>query len=119
MSKSTIYYINIGGGVGNVGAFKYAWKAPKDSYDGIAAELGVKKANDNEPGLIYGANSPKPAKVRINYKVGTGANSSTRSVTRFCEPDQVSAVTTGGKLNNKKIKIRGKTFDIDSVTIAY
>lgn len=109
-SKTQIYYIDLGGGLANVGAFKYAWRARKGSYDNVESAMGVKKASDTEKGLIFGANSPKPAKVRINL-VGRG------SVTRFCEPDKLNSLTTGGALNGKKLKVRGVEYNINSCEI--
>lgn len=106
-AKTQIYYIDLGGGLANVGSFKYAWRAKKGAYDDIGSAMGVKAAKDTEKGLIFGANSPKPAKVRINL-VNHG------SIVRYCEPDKINSLTTGGAINGKKVKVAGKQFDINS-----
>lgn len=113
-AKSKIYYINLGGTVGNVGSFKFAWRGRPNAYDNIGGELGVKTAKDTDSGLLFGMNNPQPAQVRISY-VGPGG--SIRTAVRFCEPDKLSAVTTGGKLNGKKIKIGSREYNINSVAI--
>lgn len=112
--KTQIYYINIGGGIADVGSFKYAWRSSKDSYKGIADSLGVKEAKDTEQGLIFGANNPRPAEIRISY---THSSGETRTVTRFCEPDKLSSVTTGGTINGKKITVSGVQYEINNATI--
>ena len=72
-----VYYIDIkdseskekGGGI------KFAWRAPSDTYpDNIAKKLGVNKAEDKTSGLIFGMNSPRPIRIRVNYsgKQGQG-----------------------------------------------
>jgi hypothetical protein len=113
--RSELYYINLGGSVGNAGALRYAWRTPKGSYDNIAKALGAVKAKDTDKGLIFGANSPKPVQVSISYQIDSNRTGNT---IRFCEPDKVNSVTTGGALNGKKIKVRGKEYQIDQVTIA-
>lgn len=107
-AKTAVFFINLGGGVANVGAFRYAWRAKADSYDNIGGELGVVKAKDTDKGLIFGANRPTPIKVRINC-------AGTKVAYRWCEPDKVSNVTTGNTLNGKKVKIGGVQYNIDSV----
>lgn len=113
-SKTDILYINLGGGVGNVGAFRWAFRAKKGSYDNILSELGVVKAKDTDTGLLFKLNAPRPAVVRITY---VDASGNIKSANRFCEPDMLSSVTTGGKLNGKKIKVAGKEYNINSVNI--
>jgi len=113
-SKTQIYYINLGGGIADLGAMRYAWRGAKSTYENIAPELGVNVAKDTDDGLIYGANNPRPAEVRIGYTDSTG---SARSVVRFCEPDKLGSVTTGGSLNGKKIKVGGKEYNITGVAI--
>jgi hypothetical protein len=114
-AKSQVYYINLGGGLGNVGAMRFAWRGKKDAYPkAVADELGVVIAKDTDSGLMFGAQSPRPALVRIGY---TDANGSSKSTIRFCEPDKIGNVTTGGKLNAKKIKIAGKEYNINSCTL--
>jgi hypothetical protein len=113
-AKTQVYYINLGGSVGNAGAIRYAWRGKKDSYKNIAAGLGVVLAKDTDKGLMFGANSPKPAMVRIGY---TAADGSSKSTNRFCEPDKLNAVTTGGELNGKKVKVGATEYNINNVTI--
>ena len=112
--KTVIWYINLGGSVGDIGAMRYAWRGKANSYKNIGDALGVKKAKDTDSGLMFGANSPKPAMVRISY---TGANGFSKTAVRFCEPDKIGDVTTGGKLNGKKIVINGTEYNINDVSI--
>ena len=112
--KSDLMYINLGGGLGNLGAIKFAFRCKKDAYKNIGYELGVSTAGDTDDGLIFGMNNPRPVKVRINYVDDNRVNKST---IRFCEPDSVNNVTTGGGLNNKKVFVNGKEYSITSVTI--
>lgn len=113
-AKTQVYYINLGGTVGNAGAIRFAWRGKKDAYKNIADGLGVILAKDTDKGLMFGANSPRPAMVRIGY---TGSDGSSKSAIRFCEPDKINGVTTGGDLNGKKIKIGGTEYSINNVTI--
>jgi hypothetical protein len=113
-SKSQVYYVNLGGSVGNAGAIRYAWRGKRDAYKNIAKDLGVVLAKDTDKGLMFGCNSPAPAMVRIGY---TSADGSNKSAVRFCEPDKINSVTTGGALNGKKIKIGANEFNINNVTI--
>lgn len=115
---TSIFFANLGGGVGNVGAVRYAWKTGEDKYDDIGAGLGVVKAKDTDSGLFFGANRPKPATVRINYtKDQSGTDKNTGSVLRFCEPDKLGNVLVGGALNGKKVKIRGTDRDVNGVSL--
>jgi hypothetical protein len=113
-SKSQVYYINLGGTVGNAGSMKFAWRGKKTAYKNIAGELGVVFATDTEKGLMFGANSPRPALVRIGY---IDANGNSKSVIRYCEPDKLNGVNTGGKLNGKKVYVGDKEYNINGVTI--
>lgn len=109
---STTYYIKVGAGLGGaIAPFKYAFRAPDDAYKGLESALGVIKAKEGEGGLVYGANSPKPARVRINFEGGG-------STTRFCDPGKVEKVTIGGALNRKTVNIsdRFRNKKISSVT---
>ena len=112
--KTVIFYINLGGGAGNVGAMRYAWRAKADHYKNIGEVMGVVKAKDTDSALMFGSNSPKPAKVRIGY---VGADGSSKSIVRFCEPDKIGDVTTGGKINGKEVVVNGKAYSINNVTI--
>lgn len=114
-SKTQVYYINLGGTIANAGSMRYAWRGRKDAYKKVIAdELGVVIAKDTDSGLMFGAQNPRPAEVRISY---TKANGLSGTVVRFCEPDKLGGVTTGGKLNGKKITIGGKDYNINNVTI--
>lgn len=109
---ATTYYIKLGAGIGGaVAPFKYAFRAPKDAYKGLLGELGVVEAKANESGLVFGANSPKPARVRINFEGGG-------STTRFCDPGKLEGVTIGGKLGKKTVNIsdRFRNKKISTVT---
>ncbi|WP_375502932.1 hypothetical protein [uncultured Nostoc sp.] len=93
---------------------RYAWRGKKTAYKDIGDALGVVFAKDTDTGLMYGANSPRPAEVRIGY---TDASGNSKSVVRFCEPDKIGDVTTGGKLNGKKITIGSTQYNISGCTI--
>src|SRR6476469_5463028 len=112
--KTVIFYINLGGGLANIGALRYAWRGKKNSYKNIGPDLGVETGKDTDNALLFGLNDPKPAKVRIHY---TKADGETGSVIRFCEPDKINKVTTGGALKDKKININGSEFKIHRVTL--
>jgi hypothetical protein len=113
-SKTQVYYINLGGSVGNIGAMRFAWRGKKNLYKNIADGLGVVLAKDTDTALMFGANNPRPALVRIGY---TAADGSSKSTIRFCEPDKIGDVTTGGKLNGKKVWVAGKEYNINNVSI--
>jgi hypothetical protein len=107
--KSQIYWTNLGGGAANAGSIRYAWRGRRNLYKNIADILGVVIGKDSDEGLVFGANSPNPAKVRITY---TDASGYSRTAIRFCEPDKINAATTGGALRNKKIWVAGKEYEI-------
>lgn len=107
--KSQIYWINLGGGLGNVGAVRYAWRGKPNLYKNIADTLGVVVGKDSDEGLVFGCNSPNPAKVRIYFTDDSGRS---RSTVRFCEPDKINAATTGGALKKKKVFTAGKEYQI-------
>jgi len=113
-AKTVIWFVNLGGTLANVGSMKYAWRGHKDTYKNIGAALGVTQAKDTDKGLMFGSNSPTPALVRIGY---TKSNGSSASAVRFCEPDKIGGVTTGGTLNGKKIVIKGTEYNINKVTL--
>lgn len=125
-------YINLGGTVANIAAIRWGFRHPAGAYTGIAAGLGVNLVTDaDSSGIVYGANAPKPVRVRITYKVaaaggggaGGTANDVSRSVRRLCEPDKLNSVLFGG-LNAAKVNVvdlddGGTTeYDIDNVTLA-
>lgn len=100
MGQSITYYINLGAGIANIGAIKYAFYTQDENYKGIERQLGVIKARQNARGLIFGANAPKPARVRINFEGGG-------STTRFCDPGKMESVTVGGVLNRRSVDFPG------------
>ena len=120
------HYINLGGTVGNLGSVKFGFKAPDFAYDNIATGLGVVEVkDDNRSGIVYGANSPRPVRVRISFNRagilgGVGVTASCNgSVIRFCEPDKLNSVLFGA-LNALKVKTTGGVGlgnDINNVTI--
>ena len=119
-----VFYINLGGGAGNVGALRYGWRANENSYDNIGSLMGVIKVTDAAEAVAFGVNRPKPIPVRINFRTGNasglfGAQNSSRSVTRWCEPDKIGDITYGNKLNGTKIKIgpNSTEYDINSASI--
>jgi hypothetical protein len=118
MAKSARYYVRIGGAVGDIGESKFGFVAPEDSYEGIADELGVVKISDkaDAKGVLFGANYPRPPKVRINYvdtRIGADA---VRSTTRYCDPDKIGSVLNGS-LNDAAIIVGGETHNIKSVSM--
>jgi len=124
------FYVNIGGAIADAGEARFGFRAPGDSYDNIRDALGVIKLgniindrtgnNDSARGILFGANYPKPPKVRINFRIsrvgGGASNDHTRSARRYCDPDKLGSVLNGA-LNSKKIKVNGTARAIDSVSI--
>ncbi len=110
---ATVLFINLGAGLsGATSPVKYAWRYANDAPGkAIRDALGYKVAKENEKGLVFGANSPKPSRVRINFEGGG-------STTAFCDPGKLENVTVGGALNKKKWDVKGKFFDrkISTVT---
>lgn len=102
MAKSTVLYITLGSGAG-INAIKYAWRVTGDTLSGktIRAALGINVAKENEKGLVFGANFPKPARVRINFEGGG-------STLSFCDPSKVENVTVNGALNKKTYDVEGR-----------
>ncbi len=91
-----------GGGSGTAPKIKFAWRGNKQAYpDEIAKALGVTVAKDNEPGLIYGMNKPRPARVYINVKLGQGKS---RSYIVFADPNKISSLLTRNVLRGKKYR---------------
>lgn len=104
-----VYYIEIKDSLSKEkgSGIKFAWRAPSDTYpDDVAKELGVHKAEDKASGLIFGMNSPRPVRLRINY---SGKQGSSSSALLFCDPSQLSHVLVSNSL-------RGKAFRGGSVT---
>lgn len=89
MARVTYFIpLNVGGST-----VKYAWDADDNKYQTIAADLGITAAGPGEPGLVFGANSPKPPKIRINFEDGG-------SQLVFCDPNQMASVL-GGSVSGK------------------
>lgn len=83
------YYIQLGG-------INYGFAVPKDSYKGLETTLGVKKVTGSTKNVVYGANSPKPPRVRIRTEKG-------KTYTRFIDDSKIkSAIIDSG--------LKGKTF---------
>lgn len=121
------YYCNLGGTLANIGAIKWGFRAPKDTYKNIGANMGVIQVDaTNRGGIVYGANQPRPARVNITYvsaNLGGGeGNDIVRSVRRFCDPDSLNDVLFGS-INGKKIFVvdlddgGGTEYDIENVTL--
>lgn len=110
---ATVLFIKLGSGLGGaISPMKYAWRTKnKAPSKGILSALGWFEAKESETGLVFGANNPKPARVRINFEGGG-------STTAFCDPSKVEGVTIGGKLNKKKWNVEGRFLNrkISSVT---
>lgn len=112
--KSTILYIPMGVGLGK---WKFAWRVVGDTLSGskIRAALGIKKVNAQDPkgrdNLVFGANLPTPARVRINFEGGGSTES-------WCAVDKLRGVTEGNNLVNKTWDVEGKFKNrvINSVT---
>jgi hypothetical protein len=90
MAKADRFYIDLG-------SVKYGFAVRKDSYKGIAAALGIKEVKNNTKGVVYGANSPKPKRVRI-----TTANGKTYQ--RFIDGNKIKSVTVDNSLKGKSFK---------------
>ena len=83
---------------------RHAWRAPNDTYtDEIAKALGVikVKAEDKTKGLIFGANYPRAARVRINIKLKQGKS---KSVLLFADPRKIPSLMIGNVLRGKQYR---------------
>ncbi|MGG6296302.1 hypothetical protein ACQ4M4_18080 [Leptolyngbya sp. AN02str] len=116
------HYVRIGGAVGDIGESKFGFLAPDKAYDNIADELGVNKISDNNSarGILFGANFPKPPRVRlsgieVNFGGGTG-NDRRRSCIRYCDPDKIGRVLNGS-LNDATAKTSGYDFKVDQASM--
>lgn len=116
-----IYTVNLGGTVGDIGSIRYGFNAPDEAYKNIGAGLGVTKRKDTDTGIVFGCNSPKPARVRITFKKDAQSailgKSNRGSTIRFCEPDKIGEVTLGGTINAKKVRIGLFEYAIDKVSL--
>jgi hypothetical protein len=114
MGKLSRYFIKLGGEAADIGSIKFGFRAPEPAYDNIGGALGVTKVEDNNKGgIMYGANKPRPAKVRIAYQKST---EKTASAIRFCEYDKLNSVLLGGA-NALKIKIKATEYNINEITL--
>ena len=114
-------YVNLGGGLADYGAIRFGFRTIKDSYKNIAGDLGVVVVSDTVQGVVYGINSPKPARVRISYLDrdfgGGSGNDNIRSVIRYAQYDNLNSIVLGGSINSKKVCVCGVEYDINSVTL--
>ena len=95
MARKT-YYIPIG-------KINYAWTADEEKYKNIASVCGIKTASSSTKDLVFGANKPKPPRVRLNFEDGgTGGNVCRGSQIVFCAIDKLEDVVSGNKLVGKK-----------------
>lgn len=105
------YYINMTGGGSN---WKYAWNAKTEKYDNIAAGLGITATQPDEQGMVFGANNPKPAVIRLNLE-DPNTNEAAGSQIVMCSDADFAAVkagslnglTTNGKRITSASAIRG------------
>ena len=117
------YFCKIGGAIGDIGEIKFGFTAPDYAYENIGTDLGVTKlsGSNDRRGVVFGANYPRPPRIRVTYKQGnlgggTG-NDVPRSAIRYCDPDKVGQVLNGA-LNDKKVKVRNTEYSIVSTSIA-
>ena len=114
------YWVRIGGAVGDIGESRFGFQAPDYAYDNIADELGVTRISDNNSarGILFGANYPKPPKVRLS---GTDPNlvgaDRAKSAVRYCDPDRLGRVLNGS-LNDAVCKTRGGDFLVNQASVA-
>jgi len=111
------YMVKIGGAVGDVGEIKFGFYAPDDAYDNIGDELGVKKIKGSKDakGVVFGVNTPKPTRIRITYLDKNIGADRKKSCIRYCDPDKAGRVLNGS-INDKKVKVRGNSYNIESVS---
>lgn len=105
-----VYYIDLkevsrgNGGGSNAEKIRFAWRAPIDAYPPeIAKELGITQVKNlaTTKGLVFGMNSPRPARVRINVKAKQGSQ---KSYILFCDPAKISSLILTNKLRGKNFK---------------
>lgn len=113
------YYVRIGGAVGDIGEARFGFSAPDYAYDGIGDELGVVKITDNDSarGILFGANFPKPPKVRLSGIDPDLGNDVQRSAVRYCDPDKLGRVLNGS-LNDATVRTRGGGIRINQASMA-
>jgi len=94
-------------------SINFAWRAPIDTYPKeIATKLGIIAVDKSKsvPGLIFGSNSPRPARVRVNVQKAQGSSS---SYLLFANPKKVPGLTVANNL--KGVKFKGGT--VSSVSL--
>lgn len=119
MARNKKFYVRIGGAVGDVGEARFGFRAPDYAYDNIADELGVVELTDNASarGVLFGANNPKPPKVRLSGIDPELGDDEPVSATRYCDPDKLGRVLNGS-LNDAVCKTRGRQFLINGASPA-
>lgn len=105
-----IFYIRVSGAArgGANSGFKFAFRAPRNKYNGILREIGATRAKNNERDLVFGANQPRLPRVRINFektaaqsRAGAGTARSDSQII-FCDPRKIAEVTVGNSLRGKR-----------------
>lgn len=120
MAKNAKYYVKIGGAVGDVGEARFGFSAPENAYNGIGDELGVVKITDNASarGILFGANYPKPPRVRLSGNDPSGLlPDKLVSAVRYCDPDKLGRVLNGS-LNDAVCTTRGGQFQVNQASVA-
>ena len=120
MARNAKYYVRIGGAVGDIGESRFGFQAPENAYDGIGDELGVVKITDNASarGILFGANYPKPPRVRLSGTDPSGLLPDKNvSAVRYCDPDKVGRVLNGS-LNDAVCTTRGGQFQVNQASMA-
>lgn len=119
MAASKRYYCRIGGAVGDIGESRFGFRAPDYAYDGIKDELGVVELTDNASarGVLFGANYPKPPKVRLSGKDPQVGDDKPVSAIRYVDPDKIGRVLNGS-LADAVCKTASRSFLINTVSPA-
>lgn len=109
MAKVTV---KIGGAVADAGEIRYGWNTNPKNYEGLDDELGISELDKDEAAknVVFGANKPKPPRVRISYgkKVtvnGVETLERKGSRTIYCDPDKVGRIL-GGSMRGKAIQVK-------------
>lgn len=112
------YYINAGRGATG-GGVRLGFYANNTAYDGIGQQLGVVKIRGRVPtNIVFGANSPRPMKVRITYlirRLGNG-NDETGSTIRFCDASRYERIRGSALSGRARIRVRGNRYRILNVS---
>ena len=91
-----------------VGNINLCWYAGDKDYDNIKEILGVSEPTEQDKDLVFGANRPRPIRLRINTADGT--------YYRFCDPEKAEAIVKDQTLKGKKIKVNGEEKEIKSAS---